>query len=147
MAMRDADAGGKTITEVSRALECFTDRTEALQLFNQYVNDDPAKPTLLFFHGVGGNGKSLLLRFLRKHCCRLFTGWEPLQDVGYSSLLKAYPDEGVGVLPSAFLDFGRQPNGEDSPQEAFKALLMLRRGLSGNQLRFPLYDFAALPAI
>ena len=142
--MRDTDAGGKTITEGSRALEHFTDRTEAVGRFNQYVNDDPAKPTLLFFHGVGGNGKSLLLRFLRKHCCRLFTGWENLQDVGYSSLLKAYPHEAVGAFPSALLDFGRQPNGEDSPQEAFKGLLMLRRGLSAHQLRFPLYDFACI---
>ena len=93
--MRDAGAGGKTITEVSRALECFTDRTEALQRFNQYVNDDPPKPTLLFFHGVGGNGKSLLLRFLWKNCCRLFTGLEPLRDVGYSSLLRRAPTQCV----------------------------------------------------
>ncbi len=142
--MSGTHENGKTITEGSRALECFTDRTEAVQRFNQYLNEDPAQRTFLFFHGVGGNGKSLLLRFLRKHCCRPLTGWESLQDVGYQSLLKAYPDQSVAPFPSALLDFGMQPNGEDRPQEAFPALLMLRRSLSGGQLRFPLYDFACV---
>jgi tetratricopeptide (TPR) repeat protein len=36
------------------------------------------------------------------------------------------------------------PNGEDRPQEALPGLLMLRRGLSGGQLRFPLFDFACI---
>jgi tetratricopeptide (TPR) repeat protein len=135
---------GKTITEGSRALECFTDRIEAVKRFNLYLNHEPSQPTFLFFHGVGGNGKSLLLRFLRKHCCRPLSGWENLQDVGYSALLRAYPDDSLQPFPSVLLDFGMQPNGEDRPQESFPGLLMLRRGLSGGMLRFPLYDFACI---
>jgi tetratricopeptide (TPR) repeat protein len=144
MAIRNADASGKTITEGSRALECFTDRIEAVKRFNLYLNQEPAQGTFLFFHGVGGNGKSLLLRFLRKHCCRLSSDWESLEDIGHTSELTAYADKDVKLVPSAWLDFGMPPNGENRPQEAFPALLMLRRALSGDQLRFPLYDFACI---
>ena len=42
------------------------------------------------------------------------------------------------------LDFGMPPHGEDRPQEAFSALLMLRRELVRFGLRFPLFDFTAV---
>lgn len=45
-----------------RALELFTNRDELICLFQRYVNDDPPRNQLLYVHGTGGNGKSLLLR-------------------------------------------------------------------------------------
>ena len=59
-----------TITWGPRALTLFTDRYEAIRGFACYLNDDPARPEIIFFHGDGGNGKSLLLRYLRQHCCK-----------------------------------------------------------------------------
>src|SRR5271169_4638853 len=37
-----------------------------------------------------------------------------------------------------------QPHGQDQPQAPELGLLMLRRGLSGDHLRFPLFDFACI---
>jgi tetratricopeptide (TPR) repeat protein len=144
MSARQNEAVNKFIREDSRALDCFTDRDEAVQLFCRYVNGDPAQPRFLFFYGVGGNGKTLLLRFLRKHWCRVFDNWKSLKDIEYASLLSSIDEKHAKSIPAAYLDFGTKPNGEDRPQEAFPALLMLRRSLSDANLRFPLYDFACI---
>ncbi len=52
---------GETITEGWRALDLFTNRYEACRHFLSYVNDEPSRSSILYFHGDGGNGKSLLL--------------------------------------------------------------------------------------
>ena len=36
------------------------------------------------------------------------------------------------VVPSAYLDFGMPPRGDDRPLESYSALIKLRRGLAGN---------------
>src|SRR5688500_12973661 len=53
-----------------RKLELFTDRSAAIRHFLSYLYADPPKRRILFFHGDGGNGKSLLLKFLRYYCCK-----------------------------------------------------------------------------
>ncbi len=143
MVAGNGGTNNQTITDESRALEYFTDRLEAVNRFNQYVNQETPEPRFLFFYGVGGVGKSLLLRFLRKYCCRLLTGWEGLKDVEYTSIQRAY-DTTANSLPSAFLDFGMQPHGEQRPQDPELGLLMLRRDLRCDQFRFPLFDFACI---
>jgi hypothetical protein len=47
-----------------RSLELFCDRHEVIAHFASLFNDDPPPRRLLYLHGLGGNGKSLLLRFL-----------------------------------------------------------------------------------
>jgi tetratricopeptide (TPR) repeat protein len=128
----DKTGQGDSITSGWRALELFTDRLEAVRIFNTYLNEDPTPESVLFFFGDGGNGKSLLVRYLSKYYCRRRTA---LQFDG-----EGIPEE--LVVPSAYLDFGMPPRGEDRPLEAYSALLMLRRALSGGDLKFPLYDFA-----
>ena len=136
-----------TITEGWRALELFTDRREIIRLFTEYLNDDPPRKRILFFHGDGGNGKSLLLRFLRTHYCkrlRSSDNWEYVktaQDEEFSAHIEKAED--AQPVPSALIDFGI-PLGDDRPQEAFSALLMLRRELAGHGIRFPFYDFACI---
>jgi hypothetical protein len=51
---------------------------EVIAHFVSLINDDPPPGRLLYLHGLGGNGKSLLLRFLAARCCvRLPPGeWE-----------------------------------------------------------------------
>ena len=51
---------------------------------------------------------------------------------------------GTDPVPYALLDFGMKPVGDDRPQETFSGLLMLRRGLSGHNLNFSLFDFACI---
>jgi len=143
----------ETITEGERALELFTDRHEAIRRFSEYLNAEPPRKSILFFHGDGGNGKSLLLKFLLKHYCkRLSEGnWEFVRShtgEEFEANLKNAQD--AQDVPLALLDFGMKPVGEDRPLEAFSGLLMLRRALAhsvreaGYRLRFPLYDYACV---
>ncbi len=140
------------LTEGNRALQLFTDRDEFTRQFAGYLNDGLPPEKILFFHGEGGNGKSLLLKFLREKCCKRFSPqvW---------SELKFLPDKAVAdfvekietdftPVPCSFLDFGQNAVEDDRPRDRFHGLLMLRRRLSaaalrtGHRLRFPLYDFA-----
>lgn len=136
-----------TITEGWRALKLFTDRHGAIRLFSAYLNDDPPRERILFFYGDGGNGKSLLLRFLREHYCKRLRpdNWKwvnTLPDEEFAEHIKKAED--AEPVPFALLDFGMQPRGDDRPQEAFSGLLMLRRALAGHGLRFLLFDFACV---
>jgi len=128
----DKTGQGDSITSGWRALDLFTDRREAIRLFLTYLNEDPARERIFFFFGEGGNGKSLLLRYLNRYHCRRRRS---LQFDGEAAL-------GEMVVPSAYVDFGMPPRGENRPLEAYSALMMLRRALSGSDLKFPLYDFA-----
>jgi len=137
----------ESISEGSRALELFTDRYNFTRLFLRYVNEEPAQGRILFLHGEGGSGKSLLLRYLGDSVCKRLR----LQDYNWATNL---PDEQMVTylkqaqstqrVPSAYLDFGMPPRGDDRPQQAFYALLMLRRSLGAQGLQFPLYDFATI---
>src|SRR5262249_29057439 len=59
-----------SITEPRRAIQHFTNRNKPIRHFAGYLNDDPAAEKILFFHGDGGNGKTLLFRFLKEKCCK-----------------------------------------------------------------------------
>ncbi|MBD2772620.1 tetratricopeptide repeat protein [Iningainema tapete] len=136
----------------SRQIELFTGRLELRRLFAAYLNDSEFIPTILYFYGDGGNGKSLLLKFLQEKCCQRFNAptWTKLKshpDDIVIEIQKANDWNSVPV-PSVLLDFGQQPRGENQPQDQFYGLLMLRRDIatsaskSGYRLQFPLYDFA-----
>lgn len=60
-----------TLTTHPRALDIFTDRVSERRLFAHYLHAQPPAPRPIFFHGDGGNGKSLLLKHLRAEFCRL----------------------------------------------------------------------------
>jgi tetratricopeptide (TPR) repeat protein len=136
------------ITEGWRALELFTDRYQAIHLFLSYLNEDPPREQILFFYGGGGNGKSLLLRFLRQHGCKRLRpeDWKWWSKMAEGEAFTEYLKKAKSVepVPVADLDFGMQPRGDDRPQEAFLALLMLRRDLAGHGLQFLLFDYACV---
>lgn len=69
MNINDALEQGSSITEINRVLELFTDRIPERRRFASYLND-PARKSILFFHGDGGNGKAWLLRILQARYCR-----------------------------------------------------------------------------
>ncbi|MEO0534727.1 MAG: hypothetical protein AAF215_12785 [Cyanobacteria bacterium P01_A01_bin.123] len=60
MSIDDDLRSPQTITEGDRALELFTDRYSFTRLLAERINDDPPGQQILFFHGTGGNGKSLV---------------------------------------------------------------------------------------
>lgn len=135
MAIINKTGQSTSITEGWRALDLFSNREEAIRHFVTYLNDDPPPEQILFFYGDGGNGKSLLLRYLREQCCKRLRAaeWGEMRELDEEAFVaKLQAAEKITVLPSAYLDFGMPPRAEDRPQEAFSALLMLRRTLSGH---------------
>ncbi|MGH3392007.1 MAG: ADP-ribosylglycohydrolase family protein [Actinomadura sp.] len=125
----------------------FVDRYTPCRDFATELNTDPSRQIILVYVGVGGNGKSALLRTFQNHCAfRLPTEqWQELQQ---------YPDEyfvdalgrapGAVKVPVAFLDFGAQPSGANRPQEPLGALFMLKRQLAAHGITTPRFDFAAI---
>lgn len=131
----------ETITEGYRALDLFVDRQGTCRRFLGVLNDDPPRRRVLYLHGDGGNGKSLLLQHLRQQLCKRFPpdDWAYLTDLPIDDCLsQALAAEGATAVPSARLDFAR------GPRDPFEALLKLRRDLSDSDLRFPLFDFAVV---
>jgi hypothetical protein len=119
-------------------LATFTDRREAIALFNSLRGRDPDKPwpllPILAFVAPGGSGKSLLLRYLRVKEC----------SVGARA-----------AIPYAYLDF-TLPH---TPKELLPILIELRDQLQqqddglgrhhdrpGRHLVFPRFDLGALIA-
>ena len=145
MSIRSKISQDESITEIRRALQHFTNRKNSIRHFASYLNDDPAREQILFFHGDGGNGKTILLRFLKERCCnRLATeNWEYVKSLEGDDFIENFADAyGCVEMPSSLIDFAMEPRGEYRPKEPFSALLKMRRDLSGGGLRFPLYDFA-----
>ncbi len=58
-----------SITEGDRALALFTDRYSFTRLLAERIHEPPSEK-ILFFHGAGGNEKSLLLKHLRQNICK-----------------------------------------------------------------------------
>ena len=147
MSIIEQTSQGKSITRGWHALQFFTNREQAIRHFVTYLHDEPARERILFFHGDGGNGKSLLLRYLRESCCKRVQRetWAYLKGMRDDDAFVAFVKNVAGMaVPCASLDFGMPPHGDERPQEAFYALLMLRRSLSGHGLCFPVYDFATV---
>ncbi len=100
---------------------------------------------ILFFHGDGGNGKTILLRFLKEKCCKRLDAdnWERVKSLEGEEFIENFTGAvDCAEAPSTLIDFGIGPRGENRPKEAFSALMKMRKDLSGSGLRFPLYDFA-----
>lgn len=146
----------RSLTDGNRALNLFTDRHDLTRVFAGYLNDERPSEKILFFHGDGGNGKSLLLRFLQTRCCKRLRlqSWQGLQSKSDQEVAEYIEDLAesweFAEVPAISQDFGLSPNGDDQPQDPFYGLLMLRRKLSRAatelkyRLRFPLYDFACI---
>ncbi|MBK1987511.1 tetratricopeptide repeat protein [Sphaerospermopsis aphanizomenoides BCCUSP55] len=146
----------RSLTDGNRALQLFTDRYDITRIFVGYLNDDPATNKILFFHGDGGNGKSLLLKFLAQKCCKRLRleSWRELQPKSDQEVAE-YIEDLADVweftpIPAVLQDFGLKGTGDEQPQDPFYGLLMLRRKLSSaatklkSRLQFPLYDFACV---
>lgn len=145
MSIGDMTGQGASITDPNRALEFFANRSSLIRHFATYLNGDPACNRILFFHGEGGNGKTLLLRYLYEHCCKRLVNldWLKARDLDDDSFRDFV--KGCNVfdrVPKARLDFSAQPTVERNPKDPFSGLLMLRGQLAHANIPFPLFDFA-----
>jgi tetratricopeptide (TPR) repeat protein len=148
MSIFDETDQRESITGSGRSLQLFTNRLKSQRLFLSYLNGESPPKKIIFFYGDGGYGKSLLLRYLSKYCCKRLTteNWQYVQvknDREFAEEIKA-AQEGFEIVPYAILDFGEQPRGDDIPQQAFSALIMMQRQLARHGFHFPLFTFACV---
>jgi tetratricopeptide (TPR) repeat protein len=137
------EGSAKSVVAPDRSLDLFANRFELTRHVVSLVNEDPASEKILYLHGLGGNGKSLLLRHLEQRCCLRTDRWTTVRDVSDAELLEQLAEEGEQV-PVARIDFGARPAGENRPQEAFSGLFMLKRQLARYGIATPRFDFAAI---
>jgi hypothetical protein len=128
--------------------------------FAEYLNDDELDPhKILFFYGDGGNGKSLLLKFLLENCCKRFPleTWTELKTKTHPEIvefIKTITDweSDFQFVPATLLDFESPARSSrpEQPQDNFDGLLILHNQLITNAVRlgyklsFPLYQFACI---
>jgi tetratricopeptide (TPR) repeat protein len=102
---------GRSEPKPSSEIAKFTDRKDKLDVFRQWVSS-ATEPPVLMFYGVGGTGKSWLLKKLRE---------ETPQD-----------------LPFAFLDFDGPSGGQRFINESAAGLYEIRQQLGQAAPRFEL---------
>jgi hypothetical protein len=148
MGVFDEIRGSGSITEGYRRFKFFTDRHQTIRLFSECLNEEPPENRIIYFHGDGGIGKSLLLRMLHRHYCKCLSedNWNWVKHLPVEEFEHNIRDaEGASPVPAALIDFGMQST-EENPRLVWPALLMMRRMLrsasGGEELRYPLYDFA-----
>lgn len=128
-------------------LELFVDRHSYVREFVSALHQLPRQRQVLFFHGVGGVGKSLLLRYLREHACKLLTD-DALRDLDVQpdAQYREQLEEVSGTpVPLVMLDFSAPPDkAYGNPQMRFDGVLMLRRMLGDLGFSFPTFDFAVV---
>ena len=133
-----------SIAEGPQALALFTDRRELIRHFVGYLHGE-ARDSILILHGDGGNGKSLLLRYLRERGNkRIAEGrWTYYANWTDEQFVRRFEDEPGVALPWAHLDFGLTGGG-NKPRDPLYGLLDLRRQLAAPGRPFYLFDFAVL---
>jgi hypothetical protein len=141
-----------SITEHDRALPLFADRLAERRLFLRYLHTEPPLERMLFFHGDGGNGKSLLLKLLLAGYCRRLPAadWARLEAIaddracvqGYDALARS-ADEGIAI-PCVYHDFAARGSAEDDPRGYWSGPLMIGRSLGAQGLKLPLFDHALM---
>lgn len=160
MSISDPTSQKASLTQLNRALRHFTDRHKLTLRFAEYLNDDELDPhKILFFYGDGGNGKSLLLKFLLENCCKRFPleTWTELKTKTHPEIvefIKTITDweSDFQFVPAALLDFESPARSSrpEQPQDNFDGLLILHNQLITNaarlgyKLSFPLYQFACI---
>lgn len=137
----------ETVTSPAVALDHFTDREALIRHFRSYITGPP-KDTILFLHGDGGVGKSLLSQYLKRYACKRFEDPQiegVLQRADANTFHTRLRTSAGADVPAVYLDFGAAAAGAgDDVRLASEGLFALRNGLSRLGLRLPRFDFAAV---
>jgi hypothetical protein len=146
MSILDKTGEQPSITEGRRALSLFVDRTELLGSFFQRLSSIGEPDTLVFLHGEPGNGKSLLVKYLKENCCKRIDrkDWQQFdpnvpESVTHIIEVMSQAPEAVG---HAYLDFASPASAYFNPLDPLSALLTIRKQLNDYCSIFPIFDFA-----
>ncbi|MCK9395824.1 MAG: SEC-C domain-containing protein [Methylobacter sp.] len=127
-------------------LESFSNRLVPARIFIEALHNDANTGAIIYFHGNGGNGKSLLLAYLQKNFCKRVDNatWQTIKGFDDKSLrdkLLEIPLTSSEAIPSVLVDFG-EPTYEVQPQNPLSATCYMRKLLAGKGLKFELFDYA-----
>ncbi|MDD3269886.1 MAG: hypothetical protein PHX14_11235 [Syntrophomonadaceae bacterium] len=147
MAIAEETGQGRSNAEESRTLELFTDRYDLTRRFSSYLNEDPCPNKLLYFYGEPGNGKTLLLRYLKKKCCkriRDIDNWNAIKEIEGSKFLTHLQNaEDVDDIPCILIDFDSRDN-YFNPKEPVDVLMKIRRDFGDMGFSFHFFDYAMI---
>lgn len=146
-------------------LKSFSDRVIPSSIFIHALQDPANDKNIIFFYGDGGNGKSLLLTYLKHYFCKYITNpelWNQIKDLEpkeMRDILMAMheaesaknkfaferifsEEQPYREVPNALVDFGQNNTTELEPQDPFSATCYMRKHLAGKKLKFLLFDYA-----
>ncbi len=146
MPTENHDNADMPITGRRAELQLFVDRHRYVREFLTALHRRPPESQLLFFYGVGGVGKSLLLRYLRDRGCTLLSPavFTALDELGDDEFRTAFENAVGDQVPVALHDFSAHVVGDEDPCNDFHGPLMLRATLGRMGFRFPRFDFAVV---
>lgn len=136
----------QSIVKGERALELFTNRSDICANFLRWLNVDPAPNTVAVFHGDGGNGKSLLLRYLEERLAKRLShsAWQHVRLLPDAKLIETVASGfEASRVPVVRLDF-QGSEGSERERQGREALLKIRRELIPRAFQFPLFDYAII---
>ena len=136
-----------SVAEGVRALDLFTDRVDFMRLFLSHISSASPPERILFLYGEGGIGKSLLMRFLYRNCCKALHP-SNLKWV-IENRLHRLPEElrdaqGARAVPAVFLNFSTSASSSEDFTRPFEALTSIRRSLAKYHMQTPLFDYACV---
>ncbi|EIC20979.1 TPR repeat-containing protein [Thiorhodovibrio frisius] len=135
------------VTQHDQALPLFTDRFGERRLFLRFLHAAPPPEQMLFFHGDGGNGKSLLLkRLMDRYCQRLRAAdWARLDAIADDrACVEGYDALSGGPVPCVYHDLAGRGAAEDDPRGYWSGPLMIARELGAHGLKLPLFQYALM---
>lgn len=116
----------KGATHGRRQLELFVGREAQIRRFLERLHEQEPSGRILFFHGGGGNGKSLLLWRLQEAYALWLPNLAELRELSDDEVARQAAAVRMHLLPSAFLDFATSSQ-EDNPKDSVGGPLLLRK--------------------
>ena len=113
-------------TKGRRQLELFVGREAHIRHFLERLHEENPSGRILYFHGGGGNGKSLLLWRLQGAYTLRLPNWAELSLLPDEELARQAAAVRMRLLPSAFLDFATSSQ-EANPKDPVRGPLLLRK--------------------
>jgi tetratricopeptide (TPR) repeat protein len=136
------------LTDEIKSLNYFTGRTDFIRNYLEILNNDKINNKILFVNGNGGNGKSVLLKFLYRKCSKILTQeeWEYIKELQnpqefITNIAYAENAEDVAI---SLTDFSQDKYENPHPSDVLNILINIRKDLSNHGISLPIFDYACM---
>ena len=124
--------------------EIFVDRNSVLHAVSRLTRGDDG-PRIIFLKGIGGQGKTSVLRFVQQYALKQFDPEQYRYILASTDAAEAMRTlRAVAPLPSVYVSFGVEHSAEDNPRDPVRGLLLIAHRLGRFGLRFPYFYYGLL---